>query len=107
MFTLFPKLTSQLGATHISTPSAVPPRPRPSMSVPPCSGYSYYKSVHDFLQELDAHQTAAGVSQKEILWQVVLIALVGYAARSLSLQGRFEMLSEFQSRFREGFCPLY
>ncbi|KAM7281238.1 uncharacterized protein ISCGN_006318, partial [Ixodes scapularis] len=100
-------MSRQMG-TAPSVASAAPlpmPRPRLSVPTPTYSGYSDGKSVHDFLQDLDAYVTALGASDATALLQIVPIALTGDAARWRRLQTPFQSMADFRARFREEFLP--
>ncbi|CAN7974832.1 unnamed protein product, partial [Ixodes persulcatus] len=100
-------MSRQMG-TAPSVASAVPlsmTRPRLNVPTPTYSGYSDGKSVHDFLQDLDAYVTALGASDVTALLQIVPIALTGDAARWRRLQTPFQSMADFRARFREEFLP--
>ncbi|KAM7281264.1 uncharacterized protein ISCGN_005783, partial [Ixodes scapularis] len=87
-----------------ATPMSLP-RPRLSVPTPTYAGYSDGKSVHDFLQDLDAYVAALGASEETALVQIVPIALTGDASRWRRLQRPFLSMADFRTRFREEFLP--
>ncbi|KAM7281078.1 uncharacterized protein ISCGN_006234 [Ixodes scapularis] len=100
-------MSRQMGTAPSVASAALLPIPRPQLNVPTptYSGYSDAKSVHDFLQDLNAYVTALGASDVTALLQIVPIALTGDAARWRRLQTPFQSMADFRARFREEFVP--
>lgn len=107
MTAMFETFSGQMGlAPGAVNPAPTPlPRPRLSVPTPTYSGYSDGKSVHDFLQALDAYIAALGASEETALAQIVPIALTGDAARWKRMQRPFQSMADFRARFREEFLP--
>ncbi|XP_077550714.1 uncharacterized protein LOC144163938 [Haemaphysalis longicornis] len=90
--------------TSLEAPQRVPAF-HPSLAVPRFTGYDDFKSVADFLSDLNVYKTASGASDEFVLTRVLPVALEASAGRWWRLQTPFASWADFEARFREEFLP--
>lgn len=90
--------------TNLEAPQRVPSF-HPSLAVPRFTGYDDFKSVADFLCDLNVYKTASGSSDEFVLTRVLPVALEASAGRWWRLQTPFVSWADFEALFRAEFLP--